>query len=872
MPEAKSDESFHSCDEGGLESETVPDVAKEGSAQKGSESPGAGMTRDKLIEMGFSEEDADWAVQQAKEQEGEAVEPAAVVPVEAEKKEVEPAAEPGAAVSPKKADVASSPAEAVQCIRKAGCKCADCSVMSGLTMATITSPDKEAQQAVVSAAEPEDRVVEEPGALVSEATAEAESAQVADSPSETSGTDVPPLPVTEDPASPQVEDAVPQTDEVVDEEQPSSVAEVTAPEVQASPVSKGVTNSPPAKSPAVKASPAPASASAPTVCLRRAGCTCEDCAAMAGLTLAAVSQSEAPSAKEDKENEAQQQQPEKEAHTNKTPAKTPAKTPGAKKPPSSTKSTASKSAAKTAGAPPKASPAPSPAPAVKDSPAMKGVANSPPAKSPAVKASPAPAPASAPTVCLRRAGCTCEDCAAMAGLSLKPAEGAAIKCIRKAGCKCADCAEMAGLTLATAAPAASSPAKEAVDEEPEETAAADPPAATQVGPTVAASPVKDAAPADVPVASPAQEAAVPPAKASPAKSAGKASSAKSAEAQVDAEAAKCLRKAGCPCADCAAMADLSLASKPPAAEVKCIRKAGCKCADCAAMAELALPSGVQDQELKRVSSPAQAQPSSSKKSALSKSATKAAKQSPAFKTEPEFKLIASPAPVGKDESEVFSPEGFDNAEALNNILEDDGLELEDFTELRISAVNEAMRAEMKAALEQHNAQAAGTAEPESVDAKPEGNNEWEVLKLSEQGMAAAAAPSSSSNSAAARYTLEDVERISSFNMETLKKKSEAEIADLCRKLDETRKDAKSSVQALQDENKTLKTTMQEAEKAIDELVAVVDKEKKEAAKHLKAFTDMKSYADELETAFNGLHGRYTKLKEYYTASDSNNQV
>ena len=739
MPEAKSDESFHSCDEGGLESETVPDVAKEGSAQKGSESPGAGMTRDKLIEMGFSEEDADWAVQQAKEQEGEAVEPAAVVPVEAEKKEVEPAAEPGAAVSPKKADVASSPAEAVQCIRKAGCKCADCSVMSGLTMATITSPDKEAQQAVVSAAEPEDRVVEEPGALVSEATAEAESAQVADSPSETSGTDVPPLPVTEDPASPQVEDAAPQTDEVVDEEQPSSVAEVTAPEVQASPVSKGVTNSPPAKSPAAKASPAPASASAPTVCLRRAGCTCEDCAAMAGL-------------------------------------------------------------------------------------------------------------------------------------SLKPAEGAAIKCIRKAGCKCADCAEMAGLTLATAAPAASSPAKEAVDEEPEETAAADPPAATQVGPTVAASPVKDAAPADVPVASPAQEAAVPPAKASPAKSAGKASSAKSAEAQVDAEAAKCLRKAGCPCADCAAMADLSLASKPPAAEVKCIRKAGCKCADCAAMAELALPSGVQDQELKRVSSPAQAQPSSSKKSALSKSATKAAKQSPAFKTEPEFKLIASPAPVGKDESEVFSPEGFDNAEALNNILEDDGLELEDFTELRISAVNEAMRAEMKAALEQHNAQAAGTAEPESVDAKPEGNNEWEVLKLSEQGMAAAAAPSSSSNSAAARYTLEDVERISSFNMETLKKKSEAEIADLCRKLDETRKDAKSSVQALQDENKTLKTTMQEAEKAIDELVAVVDKEKKEAAKHLKAFTDMKSYADELETAFNGLHGRYTKLKEYYTASDSNNQV
>jgi len=41
---------------------------------------------------------------------------------------------------------------------------------------------------------------------------------------------------------------------------------------------------------------------------------------------------------------------------------------------------------------------------------------------------------------------------------------------------------------------------------------------------------------------------------------------------------------------------------------------------------------------------------------------------------------------------------------------------------------------------------------------------------------------------------------------------------------------------------------------------------------LKMYQDMKGYADELESAFNGLHGRYTKLKEYYTASDANNQV
>jgi hypothetical protein len=66
--------------------------------------------------------------------------------------------------------------------------------------------------------------------------------------------------------------------------------------------------------------------------------------------------------------------------------------------------------------------------------------------------------------------------------------------------------------------------------------------------------------------------------------------------------------------------------------------------------------------------------------------------------------------------------------------------------------------------------------------------------------------------------------------------------------------------------------MTEAERAIDELVAVVDKEKTESAKHQKSFADMKSYADELESAFNGLHGRYTKLKEYYTASDANQQA
>ena len=112
-------------------------------------------------------------------------------------------------------------------------------------------------------------------------------------------------------------------------------------------------------------------------------------------------------------------------------------------------------------------------------------------------------------------------------------------------------------------------------------------------------------------------------------------------------------------------------------------------------------------------------------------------------------------------------------------------------------------------------------------------------------------------------------------METLKKEMQERLADLCQGLDQActlAGDTASSMHALQEENATLKTTMQEAEKAIDELMAVVDKEKKKAAENLKSFTDMKSYANELELAFNDLHGRHAKLKEYYTASDSNNQV
>ena len=69
-------------------------------------------------------------------------------------------------------------------------------------------------------------------------------------------------------------------------------------------------------------------------------------------------------------------------------------------------------------------------------------------------------------------------------------------------------------------------------------------------------------------------------------------------------------------------------------------------------------------------------------------------------------------------------------------------------------------------------------------------------------------------------------------METLKKEMQERLADLCQGLDQActlAGDTASSMHALQEENATLKTTMQEAEKAIEELMAVVDKEKKKAA-------------------------------------------
>lgn len=743
---------------------------------------------------------------------------------------------------------------AIKCIRRDGCTSADCGD-AGLTLATATSPAKETEEKEEAANEQSQEPEQEaaPSPAVQKPEMEEQSVEE-------------PLAVQ----SP-TKEAVAEADEPV------------AP-VQASSPAKAVVNSPPAKSSAIKAQ----AAGVMTTCIRKAGCTCVDCAAMAGLTL--PTSSPATEETEDTQNESEQT-----AAAETAPMKTPAKT-GVTSAQKSTLNKSSSKSAKKSVVTPKASPAPakpapasaakaSPAPATTKTPAVKAtgytvkaspaagaakcirregctcvdcsemsglslkpsadagsaiqcirkadcvcpdcaevegltlataspakddmteepaaeaepedvvepsaakdvvaptspakeqvmeeqadveesapaveepaapVQASPPAKAGTVKAS----PAGAVTECIRRAGCTCPVCADMSGLSLAPAADTAtvIKCIRRAGCKCAECADMASLTLASAPPAASP------DKESEEVAAETQVTVEEEKVEVAPSPVKDAG-VTVLAISPKREPVSEPEKP---EAAAAQSAVKEAPASPTAAAVKCIRKAGCTCADCAEMSGLAVTSAPAAAEGKCIRKAGCKCADCAQMAGLSIAAGLAQDDAAGPRSPSAAAPSSAKKSAV-KCAVKtvSVKQSPALKAAPEFRAIASPAVVGSNDSGSFSPEGFDNDQAALDMLEDDELELDDFTDMRISAVNEAMRAEMKAALAQHEAAT-----------KPPAPSDWDV-KITEEGKAAAAAPApASANAGAARYTLEDVERISSFNMDALKRRMEVEILEL----------------------------------------------------------------------------------------------
>ena len=713
----------------------------------------------------------------------------------------------GSAVKSAASAVKASPAVSVQtpsaaseCIRKAGCTCADCAEMAGLSL-TPGMPVENADEgeAHVSALP----AVTEDGSEV-HGTAAEESAALADL-----------AQVTKDDGT----DAV----EVEEAAMPESTTPVSKPAEETT-----------AGEPPVEASEQ-ALAAPMTTCIRRAGCTCVDCAEMAGITLADVCRTVSPAkdipeaACEEPSHATDEQDPELAPATPEQEADAPAvevqeeeqaEEPEGNQshavtdiscdPAADVSHVTAEAETKTNGLVQASSPAPR-------------VTNSPPAKAKQA----APVAVVPMATCIRRAGCTCVDCAEMAGLTLIPASAAMppspaepmvegqeqqasdpTTCDeKKAVAKVDDGEELEDSSVtpvAAPAPAAMASVADAVDPEKE--------APSLVATVLDSPPVKASKPA--------------------------------APQLAQSIGGPCLRKAGCMCIDCAELAGLTLAAPPPATSSQCLRKAGCTCAECAAMAAEPAPvsgsvAGAPGTPSAEANTPS-AQPQSSGRSAKERALKSAAKASPAtVAADPDFRPIDdSPASPGFDD--------FDNTQALKEMMEDD---MEDVTDLRISAVNEAMRAEMDAALAQH----AASQKEQKAD------EESSAAKIRE--IASATVVCSNDAITGARYTMEDVERISTFNMESLKRRMDAEVSDLSSKLDAARA-----------ENDHFKTTMKEAENGIDELVSLVEKEKATAAEYQKKHDDLKGYADELESSFNQLVVKYKKVKEWYKTSDANNEV
>ena len=912
-----------------------------------------GMCRDKLIAMGFSEEEADWAVQQATEQKSvdDTAEGKTELPVHVEAMIPDSSEENAAADF----TAAGAPAESAmtECIRRAGCTCADCAEMAGLTFATMCPPVP-SNETMGGAEEEVCRDDVEKEATQSAPTATPNKTPLKSTTKSTGASH------HKSAAKSAVKSATKSAvrSRVHSESKTPSAAQATPKSGFFGSAFKslaGLAGSA-VKSAAsvVKASPAVSvqTPSAASECIRKAGCTCADCAEMAGLSLT-------PGMPVENADEG-------EAHVSALPAVTEdgSEVHGTAAEESAaledlaqgTKDDGTDAVEEEEAAMPEST-----LPVSK--PAEETTAGEPP-----VEAS-EQALAAPMTTCIRRAGCTCVDCAEMAGITLadvcptvspakdipeaaceepshatdeqdpelapatpeQEADAPAVEvqeeeqeeepegnqshavtdisrdpaadmshgnaeletkteglvqasspaprvinsppvkatqaapvavvpmatCIRRAGCTCVDCAEMAGLTLMPAAPASAamspSPAEPMVEGQEQE--ASDPTTSDEKKAAATTDDGEELEDSSVtPMAEPAPEAVVSVADAEdPEKEAPSLmatvldsppikASKPPAPQLAQSIGGPCLRKAGCMCIDCAELAGLTLAAPPPATSSQCLRKAGCTCAECAAMA--AVPAPVSGSVAGAPGTPSaeantrSAQPQSSGRSAKERALKSAVKASPAtMAADPDFRPVNdSPASPGFDD--------FDNTQALKEMMEDD---MEDVTDLRISAVNEAMRAEMDAALAQHAAsQKEQKADEESSAAK--------IREI-------ASATVVSSNDAGARYTMEDVERISTFNMESLKRRMDAEVADLSGKLDAARA-----------ENDHFKTTMKEAEKGIDELVSLVEKEKATAAEYQKKHDDLKGYADELESSFNQLVVKYKKVKEWYKTSDANNEV
>lgn len=116
----------------------------------------------------------------------------------------------------------------------------------------------------------------------------------------------------------------------------------------------------------------------------------------------------------------------------------------------------------------------------------------------------------------------------------------------------------------------------------------------------------------------------------------------------------------------------------------------------------------------------------------------------------------------------------------------------------------------------------------------------------------------------------DVERIASFQTDAIAAKAEREKSELAGQLAASEQEAAKTKERLTAENRKLRDAIKEAEKTVDAMARVMEAERKEAKRVAKENAENKGYADELEVAFNELHERYTKLKDYYTVADSKN--
>lgn len=163
---------------------------------------------------------------------------------------------------------------------------------------------------------------------------------------------------------------------------------------------------------------------------------------------------------------------------------------------------------------------------------------------------------------------------------------------------------------------------------------------------------------------------------------------------------------------------------------------------------------------------------------------------------------------------TLSPGALDNANALCDLLDED--DVLDMADLRISDVCEDDREAMQAAVKPagDSKEKEGKAEEEKKEKEKvvwEISSEWDVLKTVNPAPHAPAPvePSAFTSSGRARqlYTLEDVERISSYNTEALQAKLDNEKRQITSKLAAAEKELEEVKKSMTTENERLQVAI-----------------------------------------------------------------